>query len=300
MRGGVVPAGGSISDYARDVLPEAPQERRAAGALGANLMRFVPPTGETAVAPVGDHVLQFTRSTGGRGAYRLGERWVDTLGAGSAMLAPPDAAIDYRVDADVDLLIVGLPAAALDGAMADAVPDPTGALRPLNGRPFVDADMFGLAHRLWDAVGREGAAAGLLVDEGVAAMGAMLLARAAERHRGRYRGRYGGTGAKAKRMRALGGPVMLHPTDPSEVPRWMLAGQSHDPLAEMVLLAADTYEFVRSVEATVEVAREIPDRDCIRSMQRLRRREEAAIIRLRDLARATAEVALGAGDTTRH
>lgn len=105
----------------------------------------------------------------------------------------------------------------------------------------------------------------------------------------------------ARRMRALGGPVMLHPTDPSEVPRWMLAGQSNDPLAEMVLLAAGTQEFVRSIEATVEVAREIPDRDCMRVMRGLQRREERAIEQLRELAGATAEAAGRGTDTaTRH
>ena len=104
----------------------------------------------------------------------------------------------------------------------------------------------------------------------------------------------------ARRMRALGGPIMLHPSDPSEVPRWMLSGQSHDPVAEMVLLAAATYEFVRSVEATVEVAREIPDRDSIRALQRMRRREEKAIRMLHDLAGATTETLLDAGATTRH
>lgn len=96
----------------------------------------------------------------------------------------------------------------------------------------------------------------------------------------------------ARRMRALGGPVMLHPTDPSEVPRWMLTGQSADPVAEMVLLVAGTHEFVRSVEATHEIARETPDRACMHAMARLQRREERAIEYLRRLAGATVE---GAG-----
>ena len=103
----------------------------------------------------------------------------------------------------------------------------------------------------------------------------------------------------ARRMRALGGPVMLHPTDPSEVPRWMLAGQSADPVAELVLLAAGTHEFVRSVEAAAEVSREVPDPECMRVMRRLQRREEAAVERLRALANATVEAKIRRG-ATRH
>lgn len=103
----------------------------------------------------------------------------------------------------------------------------------------------------------------------------------------------------ARRMRTLGGPVMLHPTDPSEVPRWMLAGQSHDPLAEMVLLAAGTHEFVLSIEAAVEVARDIPDRACMAAMRRLAGREARAVSELRALSAATAENALRP-DATRH
>jgi hypothetical protein len=99
----------------------------------------------------------------------------------------------------------------------------------------------------------------------------------------------------ARRMRLLGGPVALHPSDASEVPRWMLAGQSSDPVAELVLLMAGTHEFVRSVEAAAEVAREVPDRDCMRTMQRLQRREEQAIDMLRDLASAAAEARMRPG-----
>ena len=93
----------------------------------------------------------------------------------------------------------------------------------------------------------------------------------------------------ARRMRALGGPVMLHPTDPSEVPRWMLTGQTADPVAEMVLLIAGTHEFVRSIEATHEIARETPDRACMHAMARLQRREEKAIDHLRRLTGASVE-----------
>lgn len=103
----------------------------------------------------------------------------------------------------------------------------------------------------------------------------------------------------ARRMRASGGPVALHPTDASEVPRWMLAGQSEDPLSELVLLIAGTHEFVRSVEATVEVARDVPDRTCMRVMRRLQRREEKAIAMLRDLAGAVAD-ASARPDAARH
>ena len=107
--------------------------------------------------------------------------------------------------------------------------------------------------------------------------------------RGRVAAGRRGQDVIARRMRALGGPVMLHPTDPSEVPRWMLAGQSADPLSETVLLAAGTQEFVRSIEATVEVAREVPDRACMRVMSRMQRNETNACIRLQELASAIAE-----------
>lgn len=92
--------------------------------------------------------------------------------------------------------------------------------------------------------------------------------------------------AVARHLLTLGAPVALHPTDPSEVPRWMLAAQSEDSLAQVALLAAGAAEFVASVEAAVEVAREVPDASAVRTLTRLARRERGAMAEMRALAQA--------------
>lgn len=93
----------------------------------------------------------------------------------------------------------------------------------------------------------------------------------------------------ARRLHALGRPAALDAWDPSEVPRWMLAGQSRDPVTGVTLLAAGLSEFLASVDAAHEVAREVPDPDAMRVLARLVRRETRALSELQALSVAALE-----------
>ena len=101
--------------------------------------------------------------------------------------------------------------------------------------------------------------------------------------------------AVARQLRRLGRPAALHISDPSEVPRWMLASGTEDALATVLTLAAGTAEFAASVEAAVEVARDVPDAPCMGALGRMARRRRREVETLRALAEALARARLGAG-----
>lgn len=56
-------------------------------------------------------------------------------------------------------------------------------------------------------------------------------------------------------LRRRGAAVALHPTDPSEVPRWMFAAPVPEPTMLLNLLAQATGEFVTTLEAALDVTR---------------------------------------------
>ena len=116
----------------------------------------------------------------------------------------------------------------------------------------------------------------------------------------RTRAGRGAQEALARRLRAIGRPAALHPSDPSEVPRWMLAAQSDDPLAQTALLAAAGAEFLASVEAAIEVARDAPDPPAMRGLGRLARRERAALAEMRTFAEAALAARAREPGPTRH
>jgi hypothetical protein len=66
--------------------------------------------------------------------------------------------------------------------------------------------------------------------------------------------------------------VALHPTDLSDLPRWMLAAPAPEPRMRVALLAEATAEFTASLEAACEVARAAGD---LHARQRLWRRLSA-------------------------
>lgn len=63
----------------------------------------------------------------------------------------------------------------------------------------------------------------------------------------------------AKLLRRRQAAVALHPSDPSELPRWMFAAPAPEPVMLVALLAEATAEFVASLEAASEVARAAGD-----------------------------------------
>jgi hypothetical protein len=55
-------------------------------------------------------------------------------------------------------------------------------------------------------------------------------------------------------LRRRGAAVALHPSDPSELPRWMFAAPVPEPMMLVGLLAQATGEFVVTLEAALDVA----------------------------------------------
>lgn len=86
----------------------------------------------------------------------------------------------------------------------------------------------------------------------------------------------------ARLLRRRRAAVALHPTDPSELPRWMLAAPAPEPLMRAALLAEATGEFIASLEAACEVARAAGD---LHTRQQLRRRLGAELRTAAALAR---------------
>jgi len=56
-------------------------------------------------------------------------------------------------------------------------------------------------------------------------------------------------------LRRRGAAVALHPSDPSELPRWMFAAPVSDPPMLLDLLGQATGEFVSTLEAALDVTR---------------------------------------------
>ena len=81
-------------------------------------------------------------------------------------------------------------------------------------------------------------------------------------------------------FRDLDSVVALHPSDPSEVPRWMLAVQSTDPIERAVTLAAAIEELIRSLDACVEVASDAEASGTTRAMKALSRRYAKSLTKL--------------------
>lgn len=78
-----------------------------------------------------------------------------------------------------------------------------------------------------------------------------------------------GQAVVARQLCALNRPVSLHSSDPAHVPRWMLAGQSFDPVSELLLLTSGLNEVSESISAAIEVARDVPAPRATTALRRL-------------------------------
>lgn len=81
----------------------------------------------------------------------------------------------------------------------------------------------------------------------------------------------------ARQLLALGFPAALHWTDPADVPRWLLAGQSHDTATELLVLSSGLREFAESLVAAIEVAREVPAPKAAAALGRVEFRQRVLI-----------------------
>ncbi|MEL6799523.1 MAG: hypothetical protein AAFO80_06565 [Pseudomonadota bacterium] len=86
----------------------------------------------------------------------------------------------------------------------------------------------------------------------------------------------------ARQLWALGRPVSLHSSDPAHVPRWMLAGQSVDPVSELLLLTSGLTEVSASISAAIEVARDVPAPQAMAVLRRLLRNQTRWVRILRE------------------
>jgi len=93
----------------------------------------------------------------------------------------------------------------------------------------------------------------------------------------------------AKLLRHRRAAVALHPTDPSELPRWMFAAPAPEPVMLVALLAEATAEFAASLEAAAEVARAAGDRHTRGRLVRRLRAERRTAAALAEVAGGLAE-----------
>jgi len=91
----------------------------------------------------------------------------------------------------------------------------------------------------------------------------------------------------ARLLRRRGAAVALHPTDPSELPRWMFAAPVPEPAMLVSLLAQATAEFMTTLEAALDVSRE-GDRFTTRSLTQRLNAERRTYASLREFASSLA------------
>ncbi len=95
-------------------------------------------------------------------------------------------------------------------------------------------------------------------------------------------------------LRRRGAAVALHPSDPSELPRWMFAAPVPEPVLLIGLLAQATGEFVTRLEAALDVARGgAGDADTRRSLSRRLAAERRIRSSLESFAASLAERRIG-------
>jgi len=107
--------------------------------------------------------------------------------------------------------------------------------------------------------------------------------------RSRARTALGAAHRTARLLRHRGAAVALHPTDPSELPRWMFAAPVPEPDMLVGLLAQATSEFAATLEAALDVARGGDDGFTTRSLARRLRTERRIERNLAEFARSLAE-----------
>lgn len=108
--------------------------------------------------------------------------------------------------------------------------------------------------------------------------------------RGRARTALGAAHSAGQLLRRRGAAVALHPSDPSELPRWMFAAPVPEPAMLVSLLAQATGEFVTTLEAALDVTRGgAGDSFTRRNLTRRLRAERRTQLALRDFAASLAE-----------